>query len=148
MGKRKSRQSRHGNSRPIVNSTRNFLREGQKLEVENLHRLRQRSYDYWLTRGLSTIANRDGRLSLADDLRRTEDLRDKNPFHYDSQGRKFRNLDGTVAETTYKKEPVKKKIFDILLLGVMSLVFAILIRLLFANVEINANKYFSLLKFW
>ena len=90
MGKRKSRQPRHGNSRPIVNSTRNFLRDGQKLEVENLHRLRQRSYDYWLTRELSTIANRDGRLSLADDLRRVEDLRDKNPFHYDSQGRKFR----------------------------------------------------------
>lgn len=148
MGKRKSRQSRHGNSRPIVNSTRNFLREGQKLEVENLHRLRQRSYDYRLTRELSTIANRDGRLSLADDLRRVEDLRDKNPFHYDSQGRKFRNLDGTVAETTYKQEPVKKKIYDFLLLGVMSLVFAILIRLLFVNVDISADKYFSLIKFW
>lgn len=148
MGKRRKRSTKYTNSRRDTYSTGSFLREGQKIEVENLHRLRQRAYDYWLTRELSAIASRDGRLSLADDLRRSEDLRNKNPFHYDSQGRKFRNIDGSIAQTAYKQEPVKKKTSDILLLGVMSFVFALLIKFLFANVEVNVSKYFSLLKFW
>lgn len=78
-------------------------------------------------------------LSFAEDLRR-----------YSPDRKKFHNIDGSIAETTYKPVVVEKKstLHKLGLYGVMCLVSFVLGVLLSASVEVYANKYYSLIKFW
>lgn len=89
-----------------------------------------------LTRDASDVAKRS--LSLAEDLRRHTPQKDV-----------FHNVDGSPASITYKPVVQKKTLLrKVVLYGVMCLVSFILGVLLSAHVEIYANKYYSLIKFW
>lgn len=139
MAKRskRKRSSSRGN-RPNIRNFSHQLQPNRQFLPKRLREDKNRRRG--LTRDTFAIANRDIRLSLA------EDLRTKHPFEIDSQGRKFRNVDGSLAMTEYKQEPIKKK--TILLLGAMFTLLLILVRFLFADVDINVSKCFSLIKFW
>lgn len=140
MAKKKSRQFGAKNSRKNISSPANQSRH--IAEFDNLRRLeglvRKLEETKPLTRDNLAIANRDNRLSLA------EDLRYHNPYKRHDN---FRNIDGTVADTMYKPVTVKKKTLY-LIAYVGSTVLLILITLLVAGVDINVVKSFSLIKFW
>lgn len=142
MAKKKSRKSKQRRNTIPVSSVRSDNGQNRYILSKGLrsdkHRRRQ------LTRDTIAITNlfqqQPTRLSLVEDLRREQPF----PSRHDN----FKNIDGSVADTTYKPVPVKKKMSTILLLGVMSIVLLILIVLSFAGVDIHAEKYYSLIKFW
>lgn len=135
MAKRKSRlpSSRGCRQNFVSKSSINYenYKHSDVLQ-KNLTKERRQTRDYH-----AIIANDP--LSFAEDLRR-----------YSPDLKKFKNVDGSIAETTYKPVPFKKKniVHKLVLFGVMFLVLFVLGVLLSANVEIYANKYYSLLKFW
>lgn len=90
-----------------------------------------------LTRDNFPIAKSHRDLSLAEDLRRFDPF----PSNVD----KFKNVDGTPALTVYKPVYEKKNLLPIYVLLIALL---ILEMLLLAGVEVNVNKYYSLVKFW
>lgn len=138
MGKSKRRKNFNISKRE--NIQRNRRNRYTPVEIRNEYSKLFNDNNEKLTRDTFDIAKPTNGLSLA------QDLRNRHPFEFDSQGRKFRNVDGSLAMTEYKTEPVKKK--TILLLGVMFIALLILVRLLFVDVDINVSKYFSLIKFW
>ncbi len=138
MGKKARRRHYNVSKRRDVKRVNNYRQ--QALNIGNEYRKRITRNEKALTRDVFIIAKPDLGLSSA------EDLRIKHPFEVDSQGRKYRQVNGALASAEYKSEPVKKK--TILLLGVTSIVLLILIVLLFAGVDIHADRCFSLIKLW
>lgn len=136
MAKRKSRMSSSERYRQDVSnnsSLQHAITRDSGILQRNLNQeRRQQTRDY---HGL--IANEQ--LSFAEDLRR-----------YSPDLKKFKNVDGSIAETTYKPVLSQKKniVHKLVLFGVTCLASFVLGVLLSANVEIYANKYYSLLKFW
>lgn len=136
MAKRKSRLSSSGRHRQnfVYNSSLRYpTSNDSSILQKNLDQERWRqTRDYQ-----NKIANEQ--LSFAEDLRR-----------YTPDRKKFHNIDGSVAETTYKPVLSQKKsiVRKLVLYGVICLVSYALGTLLSANVVVNAGKYFSLIKFW
>lgn len=135
MAKRKSRPSSPGRHRQnFVNQSSINYENYKHSDVlqKNLNKERRQTRDYH-----AIIANEP--LSFAEDLRR-----------YSPDRKKFKNVDGSVAETTYKPVQIQKKsiMYRLVLFGVMCLASFILGALLSASVEVYANKYYSLIKFW
>lgn len=135
MAKSKSRPSSPGRHRQnFVNQSGIEYKNYKHSNVlqENLDRQRRQTRDYQ-----KLIANEQ--LSFAEDLRR-----------YSPDRKKFHNIDGSIAETTYKPVPVQKKstLHKLVLFGATCLVSFTLGVLASASVEVYANKYYSLIKFW
>lgn len=134
MAKKKSRPSSPGGHRQnFVNQSGIEYKNYKHSNVlqENLDRQRRQTRDY------RQIANEQ--LSFAEDLRR-----------FSPDRKKFHNIDGSIAETTYKPVPVQKKstLHKLVLFGATCLVSFTLGVLASASVEVYANKYYSLIKFW
>lgn len=132
MAKRKSRQNSAARRREYFGGNANLKHEDFKHSSVLRENLKRQTRDY---PGL--IAN--SQLSFAEDLRR-----------YSPDRNKFHNVDGSISQTTYKPVPVQKKniVHRLVLCGVTCLVSFILGVLLCASVEVYANKYYSLIKFW
>lgn len=136
MAKRKSRLSSSARHRQDVSnnsSLQHAITRDSGILQRNLNQeRRQQTRDYQ-----NIIANEQ--LSFAEDLRR-----------YSPDRKKFHNVNGSIAEITYKPVFAQKKniVHKLVLFGVTCLASFILGVLLSANVEIYANKYYSLLKFW
>lgn len=135
MAKRKSRLSPSVGRRQDVSnnsSLQHAITRDSGILQRNLNQERRQTRDYQ-----ELIANEQ--LSFAEDLRR-----------YSPDRKKFHNVNGSIAEITYKPVFAQKKniVHKLVLFGVMFLVSFVLGVFLSANVEIYANKYYSLLKFW
>lgn len=132
MAKRKSRQNSTARRRKYFGGNASVEHENFKHSSVLRENLKRQTRDY-----PDPIAN--SQLSFAEDLRR-----------YSPDRKKFHNVDGSIAETTYKPVPVQKKsiMYRLVLFGAMCLASFILGVLLSASVEIYANKYYSLVKFW
>lgn len=132
MAKKKQRQNRSETSRRYSLNRQSFPVQTDINSLRHLHEQQKR-----LTRDTSDIA-KSSDLSLAEDLRRHRPI--KNTYN---------NIDGSPAEVTYKPEIQKKSILRRLVLyGAMCLVSFVLGVLLSADVELYANKYYSLIKFF
>lgn len=135
MAKRKSRLSSSAGHRQSVSnnsSLQHAITRDSGILQRNLNQERRQTRDFQ-----KSIANEQ--LSFAEDLRR-----------YSPDRKKFHNIDGSIAATTYKPVPVQKKsmLHKLVLFGAMCLASFVLGVLLSANVEVYANKYYSLIKFW
>ena len=135
MAKRKSRLSSSAGRRQDVSNNsglQHSITRDSGILQRNLNQERRQTRDYQ-----KLIANEQ--LSFAEDLRR-----------YSPDRKKFHNFNGSIAEITYKPVLSQKKniVHKLVLFGVMFLVSFTLGVLLSANLEIYANKYYSLLKFW
>lgn len=135
MAKRKSRLSSPGRHRQnfVNQSSINYANyKHSDVLQKNLSKERRQTRDYQ-----KLIANEQ--LSFAEDLRR-----------FSPDRKKFKNVDGSIAETTYKPVQIQKKsiMYRLVLYGAMCLASFILGVLVSASVEVYANKYYSLIKFW
>lgn len=131
MAKKKQRQNRTETSRRYSLNRQGFPVQADFNSLRHIYEQKR------LTRDTSDIAKSPD-LSLAEDLRRHRLI--KNTYN---------NVDGSPAEVTYKPEVQKKSILrKLVLYGVMCLVSFVLGVWLSADVELYANKYYSLIKFF